>query len=291
MVRVRPPLRLDGPRIVVAPGVYDAFTARLVAEAGFDAAYLTGAGVNYSQIGTPDFGLATLTEMADTLRRITGTFTGPVIADFDNGYGGVLNVRRAVGMYQNAGASAFHIEDQDYPKRCGQLDGVTVLPVEEMVGKVRAAVDARAGDGPLVIARTDAFRSEGLEGVIARGRRYMAAGADGFFPECAGMTDEDLKIIGQEVDAPLVIAMVEGASGPFLSAAELEAIGFNCVLFPNALLRSFGAIGKRLLATLAADGTTAAMMPEMLSFGNLMGLLGYRALREWEQQWSTGTTA
>jgi methylisocitrate lyase len=159
-----------------------------------------------------------------------------------------------------------------------------------MVAKVRAAVDARGPDGPLVIARSDAFRAEGLEGVIARARRYVAAGADAFFPECATMSDEDLKIIGQEVDAALVVAMVEGASGPFLSAAELESMGYNLVLFPNALLRSFGAAGRRVLRTLAEDGTTAAMMPQMLTFTDLMELLGYPAMRAWEQQWSTERT-
>jgi 2,3-dimethylmalate lyase len=221
---------------------------------------------------------------------VSAKSTVPVIADFDDGFGGVLNVRHAVNKYRQAGASAFHIEDQTHPKRCGQLDGVTVVPIEEMVAKIRAAVDARGDEDIDIIARTDSFRTEGIERVIERGRCYIEAGADAFFPEPTAMTVDDLKAIGQAIEAPLVIAMVEGANAPFLSAAELAALGFSCVLFPNALLRSFGKTGRKVLQALAADGTTASVLEEMLSFKELMSLLDYDGMRQWEKQWATGMT-
>src|SRR2546427_3233237 len=213
---------LNAPGLIIAPGAYDGLSARLVEQAGFDVVYMTGSGAANSLLGEPDLGLTTMTEMANQAVRICAATSLPVIADADTGYGGPLNVRRTVQEYERAGVAGLHIEDQVFPKRCGHFEGKQVIPVEEMVGKIRAALDARTDPNLVIIARSDAAAVEGLDAALARGHAYEDAGADALFIEAPRALDE-LRAIGRSFHVPLVANMVEGGATPLQPAAELEA--------------------------------------------------------------------
>src|SRR6266571_1829237 len=200
---------LAAPGLIIAPGAYDALSARLIEQAGFDVVYMTGSGAANSLLGEPDLGLTTMTEMASQAARISAATTLPVVADADTGYGGPLNVRRTVQEYERAGVAALHIEDQTFPKRCGHFAGKTVIGVDEMVAKIKAAVAARSDPDLVIIARSDAAAIEGIEAAIKRGRAYQTAGADALFIEAPSSVDE-LRQIGRSFQVPLIANMVEG---------------------------------------------------------------------------------
>jgi 2-methylisocitrate lyase-like PEP mutase family enzyme len=280
--------RIAQNRILVAPGAYDALTARMVEHAGFDAVYFTGAGLHYTSLASPDFGLLSMTEMVDRARQIVEAVSVPVIADIDNGYGGVLNVARAIRAYESAGVAGVHMEDQSFPKRCGLLAGKTLVSTEEMVQKIRAAREARRDPGFVIMARCDAFILHGLDELIERGRAYLEAGADVLFVEAAGTSAEDLAAVGRAVDAPLITDMVEGSNSPWLSAGELEAMGYDIVIFPNSLTRMFARLGLDLLQTLKESGTTTAWHDRMFSFSQLLDLLGLERIMEFERRTTEG---
>jgi 2-methylisocitrate lyase-like PEP mutase family enzyme len=231
--------RLKQNGIVLAPGIYDALSGLLAERAGFEALYLSGASIAYTRHGGPDIGLVTMTEVADTLGSIRERVKLPLIVDGDTGFGNALNVMRTVRLFERAGASAIQLEDQTLPKRCGHLDGKTLVPAAEMAGKIKAALDARSSDETLIIARTDAVAVEGLDAALARAELYLEAGADVLFVE-ALRTKEQMqqglaRIAGR---APMLANMVEGGKTPLLSAAELEALGYGIVIFPGGLVRA-----------------------------------------------------
>src|SRR3984885_3034492 len=235
----RPPaLRelFEADEMVLAPGCYDALGARLVEEAGFTAAYMTGFGSAASRLGRPDVGLMTLPEMVDNARRIASAVDIPVIADADTGYGNAINVIRTVREYEAAGVAAIHLEDQVMPKKCGHMEGKQVVAVEEMAAKVAAAVAARRSPDFLIIARTDARAVEGLDGALARARRYREAGADALFVEAPQSVDEIEAVAAAFPDVPLLFNYAEGGKTPAVRYDFLRDLGFSLVIFPLTLL-------------------------------------------------------
>ena len=246
---------LAAPGLLVVPGAYDALAARLIEEAGFPAVYATGAGIANAYLGWADVGLTTLTEVRDAVRHIVGATRLPVIVDADTGYGNAINVVRTVRELEQVGAAALQLEDQVFPKRCGHFAGKEVVSRADMVGKLRAAADARQTDLVLV-ARTDALAVEGLDGAIARARAYRAAGADVLFVE-APRSVEELRAIAEALrGTPLLVNLVEGGLTPLLPAAELEALGYKIALYANTALRAAARGAQQALAHLARAGTS-----------------------------------
>ncbi len=267
--------RLKQKGIVLAPGIFDALSGLLAERAGFEALYLSGASIAYTRHGGPDIGLVTMTEVAETLGAIRERVTLPLIVDADTGFGNALNVMRTVRLFERAGASAIQLEDQTLPKRCGHLDGKTLVSPGEMAGKIKAALDARSSDDTLIIARTDAVAVEGFDAALARAETYLAAGADILFVE-ALRTKEQMqqglaRIAGR---APMLANMVEGGKTPLLSAAELEVLGYGIVIFPGGLVRALTRTAIDYFANLKQSGSTNAFRDRMLDFDELNGVLG-----------------
>jgi 2-methylisocitrate lyase-like PEP mutase family enzyme len=269
--------RLSRRPILIAPGVCDALTALVAAEAGFEALYVSGAAVAYTKLGRPDIGLVSLSELADHVALLADRVALPLIVDADTGFGNALNVQRSVRLLERAGAAAIQLEDQTFPKRCGHLDGKSVIPAEEMAGKIRAAVDSR--NRCLIIARTDAASVEGLPAALERARLYAEAGADVLFVE-APRTEADLAFVAAGLGGrlPVVANMVEGGKTPVLPASTLEAMGFALVIFPGSIVRALAATARDFYASLAAVGTTEPFRGRMLDFSGLNELIGTPAL-------------
>ncbi|KQP16040.1 oxaloacetate decarboxylase [Pseudorhodoferax sp. Leaf265] len=267
--------RLQSPDIVTAPGVYDAFSALLVAQAGFDAAYLSGASIAYTRFGRPDIGLLSLDDVAHVTGSIRERVDLHLVVDADTGFGNALNVQRTVRLLERAGASAIQLEDQTSPKRCGHLDGKTLVPAAEMAGKIRAAVDARRSADTLVVARTDAVAVEGLDAALDRMDRYADAGADVLFVE-ALRTPADMATALTRLAprAPMLANMVEGGKTPILPAAELQALGYRIAIFPGGTVRALSFALQGYLASLRQHGTTEPWWPQMLQFDQLNQLIG-----------------
>src|SRR5215831_5896022 len=266
--------RLARKPIVVAPGVYDALTAHLAEQAGFPALYVSGAAIAYTRLGRPDIGLVTMNEVADIVAMIRDRVGAHLVVDADTGYGNALNVGRTMRLFERAGANAIQLEDQDFPKRCGHLDGKTLIPAAEMAGKIKAAVDARRSRETLVIARTDAIAVEGFECAIARAGVYRDAGADVLFVEAPQTRTELERIPPALAGVPLMANMVEGGKTPLLSAAELESIGFALVIFPGGIVRALARTASDYYAALAAGGTSEPFRSRMLDFTMLNELIG-----------------
>jgi carboxyvinyl-carboxyphosphonate phosphorylmutase len=264
---------LNEPGIIMAPGAYDCVTAKLIETAGFPAVYMTGAGTSVARLGYPDLALATMTEMLDNAGAIASTVEAPVIADADTGYGGVLNVRRTVRQYERSGVAALHLEDQDFPKRCGHLDDKRVIPVDDMVQKIHAAVDARTDDDFTIIVRTDALAVTGWDDSMRRCEEYVKAGADVLFVE-ALRTPEEVERAGRELDVPLLYNYVETGKSPLLPAAELERLGFKIVIFPASALLSAVQAVKHVLGELRDKGTTAHLLENMTSLQDCFEAVG-----------------
>ncbi|MFN2461953.1 MAG: oxaloacetate decarboxylase [Candidatus Velthaea sp.] len=258
---------------LVLPGVADAFTARIVEKSGFEALYVTGAGVANTLLGAPDIGLVTLTEMATRVGAIAAAVAVPVMADADTGFGGVANVKRTVRAYEDAGVAALHLEDQEFPKRCGHFEGKRVVPQREMLLRLAAALDARRDAGMLIFARTDARSVEGLDAALARARAYLALGVDGLFIEAPVNLDE-LRRIGEAfAGVPLIANIVEGAKTPIVPAAELKALGFSIVLYANTALRLAGFAVQQGMRELRESGSSAALTGRMLSWSDRQALV------------------
>ena len=253
---------LNEPGIIVAPGAYDCLTARLIEAAGFQAVYMTGAGMSVSRLGYPDLGLATMTEMLDHAGYMADAVDVPIIADADTGYGGVLNVRRTVRQYERTGVAAIHIEDQDFPKRCGHLDDKRVIPVGDMVQKIRAAVDARTDDDLTIIVRTDALAVTGWDDSMLRCEEYVKAGADVLFVEALRSLD-DAERAARNLDVPLLYNYVETGKSPLLSTYDLERVGFKIVIFPASAILSVTRVVSQLMNELREKGTTAHLLKNM----------------------------
>ncbi len=267
--------RLARRPILLAPGIHDALTARLATDAGAEAVYLSGAALAYTRLGRPDIGLVSMNEIADVIALVRDRVDTPMIVDADDGYGNALNMQRTVRMFERAGASALQIEDQSYPKRCGHLADKRLVSTAEMAGKVKAAVDARASDKTLIIARTDALASEGIQAAIDRAGAYADAGADVLFVE-APRSREELAVIAAALGPrlPLLANMVEGGRTPILPTAELEKIGFSLVIFPGGIVRATAYAARDFYETLQRDGTTEAMRGRMFDFDALNAAIG-----------------
>lgn len=268
-------IRLSQKPIVVAPGIYDALTALIATSAGFDTLYVSGAGIAYARLGRPDIGLVSVSEVIDTVALIRDRTGAHLIVDADTGYGNALNVERTVRNLERAGASAIQIEDQSFPKRCGHLDDKSLIPPEEMTGKIMAAVDSRRSSDTLIVARTDAVAVEGFERAIDRAQAYREAGADILFVEAPKAHDELARVtksLGGSL--PLMANMVEGGKTPALSATELEALGFALVIFPGGIVRALAKAAGDFYASLAAHGSTEPFRARMHDFESLNRILG-----------------
>ena len=277
---------LTRPEALVIPGAYDALSARLIAQAGFPAVYMTGFGTSASVLGEPDVGLLTMSEMvsrAAALAVVAGDV--PLIADADTGYGNPLNVRRTVREYERAGVAGLHIEDQVWPKKCGHMEGKQIIPMEEMVQKVRAAVDARQGPDFVIIARTDANAVTGLEDALRRGQAYRQAGADVIFIE-APRSLEELRAIGQALrGTPLLFNWAESGKTPLLSLSEIQALGFTLVIFPVSLLFAATHAMLALLELLKTGQTPTTFSEHMVSFSQFTTQLGLPDIQALEHRY------
>lgn len=256
--------RLDEGSILLVPGAYDGLSARLVEEAGAEAVYLSGSGVAASY-GLPDIGLITYSDMVERAAQIAGVVELPIIADGDTGYGNATNVARTVRGFEQAGASAIQLEDQTFPKRCGHFEGKRVVPLEEMLTKLYAALDARRDDNFLIIARTDARAIDGLDEAIARGQAFAEAGADVVFVE-APRSVEELKRIPPRIDAPLMVNLPEGGKTPLLSAHTLEQMGYAIVIHANITLKAAVKTMQQTLEHLLKTGDSQDIVERFLTF-------------------------
>ena len=290
MTRMTTVLRqlLQQPGIIVAPGAYDCLTAKLIEREGFPAVYMTGAGTAVTQVGLPDLGFATLTEMVANASAMTSAIQVPLIADADTGYGGAWNVYRTVRDYEKAGVAALHIEDQAFPKRCGHLEGKEVVSLEEMVVKIRAASDARSDDDFVLIVRTDALAVTGLDDTLRRCAAFAAAGADVLFVE-ALRTREEIDRVRREVDVPLLYNFVEHGKSPLIPVPELETLGFKIVIFPGSIMLAVCSWVPRILREIRAHGTTASLLSEMHSVVDLFNVVGMQDVLQREAQWTAST--
>jgi methylisocitrate lyase len=269
--------------MLVMPGVFNAITAQAAAATGFQALYLSGAGVTNALTGFPDVALLTLTEMAQQARYVARAVSVPVIADADTGYGEVLNVARAVEELEHAGLAGIHLEDQVAPKRCGHLAGKQVIAPEEMAAKIRAAARARSDADFFLIARTDARGVNGLEDAIARALRYLEAGADAIFPE-ALQSREEFEQFAARVRAPLLANMTEFGQSPLLSVEELSQLGYAMVIFPMTAFRVMLRAAEQTYATLHQTGSQQSLLPAMQTRQELYELIGYADYIDFDQQ-------
>ena len=260
---------------LLAPGIYDALSGLIAEQSGAQAVYLSGASIAYTRFGRSDVGLVSVSEVHDTLAAVTDRIKIPIIVDADTGFGNALNVQRTIRNFERAGAAAIQIEDQSFPKRCGHLDGKVLIKTDEMVGKVKAAVDARKTSDTLIIARTDARAVEGLQEAIDRAHTYEEAGADILFIEAPRSVDE-LKIIRKSfhLNTPLLANMVEGGKTPVKTADDLKSLGFNIVIFPGGAVRAATFQLQEYYAGLLENGSNAEFSKQMHDFDSLNAVIG-----------------
>ncbi len=279
---LRKEINNDG--FITAPGVYDLISALIADRMGFKALYVTGYGTVASSLGLPDAGLATYSQMLDRVGRIAEMTKTPIIADADTGYGGLLNVRNTVRGYEKAGVTAIQIEDQQFPKKCGHTPSRRVIPLEEMVRKIRVASDSRSSSDFLVIARTDARTGNGLDEAIRRGIAYGEAGADVIFIE-SPESEEELAEVGRRIDKPLLANMVNGGSTPILPVARLAELGFSIAIYPALGFLATGQALRHAYSDLQQNGTTTAAVP-MFSFSEFNDLIGFPDVWEFERRYA-----
>jgi len=277
--------RLRNGDYLTAPGVFDLISARIADRMGFPALYMTGYGVVASSFGLPDAGLASYTEMVDRVKTIAAGTLTPLIADGDTGYGGLLNVQRTVRGYEQAGAVAIQLEDQKIPKKCGHTPNRRVIPVDDMVAKIRVAVAARESENFLVIARTDARTQYGLAEAIGRGQAFAKAGADVVFVEAPESVDEMIEIC-REIDGPLMANMVNGGKTPILSAEELKDLGYQIVIFPGTALLAAGSAVQSVYQHLKATGSSRGLPTPLYDFEEFSRLMGFEEVWAFEKKWT-----
>ena len=273
--------------ILVAPGVHDGLTARIIEKEGFNALYMTGYGTSASMLGKPDVGLLTLTEMAARASRLTDAVDIPVIADADTGYGNAVNVTRTVREYEKAGVACLQLEDQVAPKKCGHMLGREIISLEEMTGKIKAACDARRDEDLLIMARTDARTNFGIDEALKRGKAYEEAGADIIFIE-SPESEEEMKLITASFNVPVIANMVEHGRTPFLNVSRLEELGYDLAIFPVTATYVIAKAVTEVMKTLKETGSTERMIDQMIAFEDFNKLIGLQAIREMETRYSTG---
>ena len=271
---------------LVAPGCSDALGARLIEQAGFEAAYMTGFGTTASLLGRPDVGLLGMSEMVDNARRITAAVDLPVIADADTGYGNQINVVRCVQDYERASVAAIHIEDQILPKKCGHMDNKQVVDASVMVGKIRAAVASRQDDDFMVIARTDARAPHGMDEALRRATAYAEAGADMLFVEALQNVEEIERVATEFAGIPLLFNWVEGGKTPPLTYDEVAALGFAMIIMPIGMLLAATGAMQNFLTKLKAAGTPAPFADELMPFDDFTDLIGLREIGALEKRFS-----
>ncbi len=273
--------RLGEEKILLAPGVYDALTALIAEQAGAEAVYLSGASIAYTRLGRPDIGLVSMNEVADCIAAVRDRVALPLIVDADNGFGNALNVQRTVRLFERMGANALQIEDQTLPKRCGHLDGKSLISAEEMAGKIKAACDARRHDDTLIVGRTDAIAVEGFERCLERAARYQEAGADLLFIEAPQSMQQIQEVVARfGKTTPLMANMVEGGKTPLVDAAQLQELGFSLVIFPGGIVRALAATARDYYENLVTRGSNEAFRNRMFDFAGLNGVIGTEALLE-----------
>jgi len=281
--------RLGKKKILVVPGIYDAFGAIMAERAGFEALYLSGASIAYTKLGSPDIGLITLNELESVVGNVCERSALPIIVDADTGFGNALNVQRTIKLLERAGAAAIQIEDQSLPKRCGHLDGKTLVNAVEMNGKIKAALDARSNNDTVIIARTDAIGVEGYDLAMERAAGFIESGADILFIEAFQNVKQIAGAVEQFGDKiPLLVNMVEGGKTPMLPAVELETMGFSVVIFPGGLVRAIAHTAEQYFASLNEMGSTREYQNKMFNFEELNELLGTDCILEAGKQYGDG---
>ena len=280
--------RVAQPGIIMAPGCYDAFSAKLAAHVGFEALYMTGAGVSAGLAGFPDVGLLTMSEMVEQARRICDAVGLPLISDADTGYGGVLNIGRTVREFERAGVCAIHLEDQEIPKRCGHLPGKRLISKVRMVDHLKAALDARGDDNLLIIARSDARAVEGMDRALDRARAYADAGADILFVEAPQGMDEVKRVCSELADLrPLLLNRGGADKTPALSAAQAHDMGFKIVIFPGDAQKMAGYAMLQAYRALNKNGNNSGLEDRMMGFEERFEILGMSEMRQWEAGFSS----
>lgn len=277
---------LNAPEILVCPSAYDALGAKVIEQTGFPAVHMTGSGTSASMLGLPDLGFTSVTEQATNAKNIVLAVDLPVIMDADAGYGNAMSTWRAIREFERAGIVGCHLEDQVNPKRCGHLEGKRLISTEQMTGKIEAAAEAREDDDFTIIARTDARESLGMDEAIRRSREYVAAGADCVFLEAPLSTDE-MKRVRDELDVPLLANMVEGGKTPWLTSGELEAIGYNLVIYPLSGWMAAASVLQKMFAELRDTGTTQGFWKRMglgMTFPELFEVFEYGKISKLEEQ-------
>jgi methylisocitrate lyase len=276
---------LSQDKILLAPGAHNALTARIAEMCGFEAVYMTGAGTVNTQLGMPDHSMITLTEMVQSAARMARATTLPIVSDADTGYGGVLNVMRTVQEFQLAGIAGIHIEDQVMPKRCGHLKGKEIIPIEEMMGKIRAACHARTDPDFLIIARVDARAPLGFDEAVRRGKAYLEAGADMIFPE-ALESEEEFRGFARQVTAPLLANMTEYGKTPYLTASRFQDMGYRMVIYPVSAMRVAIKAIYELFTEIRRTGTQKQSLKRMFTRDQLYDLIDYHEMLDLEKQFS-----
>ena len=277
---------LKEPGIIVAPGAHNAFTAKIIEQTGgFQAVYMTGSGTTMSLIGQPDIGLLTMTEMVTQAKNLNMAVNLPIIADADTGYGNAINVRRTVQEYERVGIAAMHIEDQVAPKKCGHFGGKQVISLDEMVGKIKAASEARnSADSIVIIARTDALAVLGLDEALKRAHAYLDAGAEAIFVD-APQSLEELEIIAKSIKGPLMVNMDEGTKTPLLTVRELEEMGYKIVIFPRSAPCAAAKAIQELMQLLKETGTTKGFVDRIASWEERNRITGLARYKEMEKKY------
>lgn len=277
--------RLARPEILIAPGIFDMISARIADSIGFEALYMTGYGTVASNLGLPDAGLATYSDMVARVGAFAGVSRVPLIADGDTGYGGLLNVEHTVRGYERAGAAAIQLEDQEFPKKCGHTPGRRVVPAEDMVRKIRVAADTRNSADFLIVARTDARTALGLDEALRRAEAYAKAGADVLFVE-SPETLEEMERICSAFELPLLANMVEGGRTPLLGGAELQALGYSLAIFPGLGFLAAGAALREAYGTLAETGDSRRYQGPLYDFMDFSRLMGFERVWDFERRYA-----
>jgi 2-methylisocitrate lyase-like PEP mutase family enzyme len=282
--------RLKQKKLIVAPGVFDGISAKIADRMGFECLYMTGYGVVASHLGLPDAGIATYTEMSGRVAQLSSITQTPLVADGDTGYGGLLNVRHTVRGYEAAGACAIQLEDQEFPKKCGHMLGRRVIAREDMAAKIKVAAESRDSKDFLIIARTDARTTLGLDEALRRAETYLRAGADLLFVESPESVEE-MQRIGKTFDVPLVANMVEGGRTPVLTAAELQEIGYRFAIFPAVGFLAMGAALERAYSGLKRDGSSTALDVPLYPFKDFSALMGFDDVSEFDKNYADAATS
>lgn len=277
--------RLQKKEVLVVPAAYDMVSAKLVEKAGFEAVYLSGFGQSASHLGYPDVGLMTLSEMVERVHHMARSVKIPVIADGDTGYGGVINVRRTIQEFEQAGAAGIQLEDQEIPKKCGHTLGRHVIPVKEMIRKIEVAIEARGKEDFIIIARTDARTTLGINEAIRRGKLYEKAGADVIFVE-SPESKEELYQVARSFSVPVMANIIEGGRTPLCSVKELERIGFRLVAFALTTLLAAAAGVQEAMMILKQKGTTQDHLSHLMDFRSFQDLIGFPEVWDYEKRYS-----